>query len=292
MVLSEAIKCLDDVLINGDDMVYADDKHTYEKNIRLGSFFGLEMSVGKAYFHSTYLNVNSQSVHCSLKSSDKNVRFINFLNTGLFFGLHKVQGKTEVQAPPGTSAKDTQPPVEDVASNHSKQKDGIVVNLNCLLAGSLKGKESGLLKKSLSVNAETILEECKSKTYRGDYHLRNLFIKESLGGMGVNPPPGWRFKISKNDLYVASGYLHRYPGIEYTTFLPCPGPPPEAISDTVEMPWSTRDTNKLIEPLTVPKVRVTFRDLKRILRSPVFQFYMPNRNHGILNFQREKKEKS
>lgn len=270
---------LNSVLINGDDMVYASPVRCYDKNVIYGKAVGLEMSVGKAYTHKSYLNINSQSFVCPLDTERKEVTRINFLNTGLFFGLHKVQGKKD----DGRKMK--------VASEHSSKSEGIVANLNCLLSGSLPSKECQLLAKSLEFNRDSIYKECKGKTFRGDPHLRNLFIKESLGGMGVQPPVGWLYKVSKNDLYIASGFLGLYPSLEYSLEYPLPGPPPEDLPDFRDRPWCPRDTGS-VEPVVLPKRQHTFKDLRRIVRSKVFSFFVPNKNHFIFNPKRINKKNS
>lgn len=90
------------VLVNGDDMVYAANPRLWTDHIAVASSVGLEMSVGKAYEHPVYANINSTSVHYDLKQVYNYDRFgcvknkptpwqIDFLNTGLFYGQHKVQ---------------------------------------------------------------------------------------------------------------------------------------------------------------------------------------------------------
>lgn len=257
---------LNHVLINGDDMVYAAPYKYFKKNVDIGKAVGLEMSVGKAYYHREYLNINSQSVLCPLQSVNRDIRPVNFLNTGLFFGLHKVQGRSEKQ---------------ELASHHQKQVDGIVPNINNLLQGALPGKESDLLKQSLKVNHSSILEECKSKTFRGDFHLRNLFIPQVLGGMGVVPPPGWKYKVTKYDIYVASGYISRRPGLRYTTQRPLPGFDPETLSEVEEVPWGLRTTGKDEELIRVPFKEISYRSIRYMCRSPMFSFYVRNENHFL-----------
>jgi hypothetical protein len=203
-------------------------------------------------------------VLCPLHSVKRDIRPVNFLNTGLFFGLHKVQGRSEKQ---------------ELASHHQKQVDGIVPNLNYLLQGALPGKESDLLLKSLKVNHSSILEECRSKTFRNTHHQRNLFIPQLLGGMGVIPPPGWKYKVTKNDIYVASGYISRRPGIHYTTQRPLPGFDLETLSGVVEVPWGLRTTGKDEEIARVPLKRISYRSIRYMCRSPMFTFYVQNKNH-------------
>jgi len=185
---------------------------------------------------------------------------INYLNTGLFFGLHKVQGKV------GKG--------EETASQHTKTKEGIVPNLNCLLQGALPGKQHDLLKKSISVHGKKINDECKSLTHRGTPHTRNLFITEKLGGMGIKPPEGWKFYVSKNDLYVAHGQIKKF-GYNYCTELPAPGPSPTDASYWKDEPWQPRNVPKDKETPRVSYHAISYKNLKKLCRSQVFEFYVP-----------------
>lgn len=280
---------LNHVLINGDDMVYAAPKatehlkrhqegyvkyDTFANNVLCGRAVGLEMSVGKAYRHREYLNINSQSVLCPL-NRDVNLRTIsavNFLNTGLFYGLHKVQGKHE-----------TMELAQAHGSTNGEVLPGIVPNLNCLLEGSLPGKEADLLKKSLTVNGETIKEECRSKTYRNSHHQRNLFIPQVLGGMGINPPPGWKFKVTKNDIYVAHGFISKNPTLGLSSQFPSRGYLPERLESLIEVPWGNRDTGATNDIARVPLKRISYKSLRYFCRSPMFHFYVENRNHSLVD---------
>jgi len=159
-------------LINGDDMVYAGPADLWDNHIDIGRSVGLNMSVGKAYVHDEYLNVNSTSVLYSLKKAGTPWQ-INYLNTGLFFGQHKVLGKSD-------------------GDDHTPS---IVPNIGTVLAGSLPGKQKTVLEHMLNVHKETIREECKMHWKRGVF-TRNLFLPQSVGGMGVDPPPEFRFKVN------------------------------------------------------------------------------------------------
>ncbi len=145
------------VLVNGDDMVYAGPSELWPVHAKISDKVGLKMSVGKAYVHDEYLNVNSTSVSCKIslptypyvdpdaypsvspnyhgdvrytrqewiKGSVRNSRVcstpwvIPYLNAGLFFGQHKVQGEH------GPSD-----------GNHHEFSGGIVANLNVVLNGA------------------------------------------------------------------------------------------------------------------------------------------------------------
>lgn len=239
------------VLINGDDMVYADDPSSWKDLVDIAGKVGLEMSVGKAYVHREYANINSTSVLLPLHREGKlRTPFqINYLNTGLFFGQHKVQGGSEL------------------ASQHSKNdaSKGLVVNLNTILAGARPGHESELLQTFLSVHKDEIRKECTVKTFRGNYFRRNLFIPISLGGMGVKPPPDWKFYLTKQELYVANGFISKLPDCMYTSQLPLQGYPLiEQLDVEVNVPWSVSVEEK--DPLRVPLKQISFPRLRALCR--------------------------
>jgi len=89
----------DHVLVNGDDMVYAAPKSHWQRHSYFASKVGLEMSVGKAYVHPVYANINSVSVHYDLQDPSSTPWQIDYLNVGLFFGVHKVQSATQTLDP-------------------------------------------------------------------------------------------------------------------------------------------------------------------------------------------------
>lgn len=252
------------VLINGDDMVYAAPEEIWKAHVDIGRKVGLEMSVGKAYIHAEYLNVNSTSVHCNLRRMDTPYQ-VGYLNSGLFFGQHKVQGRTETRS--------------DVAQAHmTGVEDGLVVNLNTLLAGAKPGKECDLLKKFLKVHSEQITQECRSKTFRGKHFSRNLFIPLNLGGMGVKAPLGWKWKVTKEELYVANGLLTLNPACAYSTQRPLPGYDLGTTDSIVAQPWSLTEKSDF-EIARVPIKRISFPLLRTIVRTGMI-FWGPHR--GVL----------
>lgn len=246
--------------INGDDMVYAAPKELWAKHVEIGKKVGLEMSVGKAYTHREYLNINSTSFHCPLHKmkpvSKLPMREIGYLNVGLFFGQHKVQGKIEV------------------AESHSgKAKEGIVANINCLLSGARQKKKISLLKKLLKVQKDTILEETSTVTRSGQKIVRNLFTPISLGGMGVRSPDGWKFRISNDDIYIAHGIINELPGCSYTSQLPLPGYPILPKIETFEsVPWAPKSGGELVEKPVLPMCRVKTSKIKDLLRIGFYRF--------------------
>jgi len=249
------------VLINGDDMVYAAPRERWTRHVEIGKKVGLEMSVGKAYIHREYLNINSQSVLFPLQRNTKNpkIRLINFLNTGLFFGQHKVQGKTET------------------AGSHHDGPEGIAVNINTILDGCLPGKQNQFLAKILETHKDSLYKECLIRTRHGKNVCRNLFISEKLGGMGVVPPLNFKYKITKQQLYIANGFLeHVYTNIPYCIgdSGPSPGFSVKKAEDIVQCPWSMACSSD-IDDRRVPFKEIRFKLLKKLCRQGI-TFYGPN----------------
>lgn len=169
------------VLLNGDDMLYIGSHAEWELHQRLGKKLGLSMSPGKAYIHKRYANINSVSVDFDLtkrfKGTGPNVvrvethpRRVGFLNVGLFFGKHKVQGSI----------------VSD--GSDSAEEHPISASLNELLEGSREDKRNEVLRMYISDHREQLARETKG---------RNLFLPISVGGMGVQKPKGWRSFLTK-----------------------------------------------------------------------------------------------
>ncbi len=201
---------LDHVLVNGDDMVYAADPLLWEDHVETAKEVGLEMSVGKAYLHGTYLNVNSTSIHYDLSKEKETPWQIDFLNAGLFFGNRKVQGKTD------KGSTNVSVEYEDMISRYNNTAKahlsadptaGFVCNIGALMKGCLPGKQCSLLKQYIHLNQDEILKETlyKFKRSRGGEYIirRNIFLPVTAGGMGVEAPAGWRFKTTMTDREVA-----------------------------------------------------------------------------------------
>jgi len=205
------------VLINGDDMLYVAPESLWDRHREVGKTVGLEMTPGKAYMHKTFANMNSTCFHYDLEAAWRLIRRpsrevhypvgetllgdvifqsvvlepsaqisrqtpwqIDFLNTGLLFGQNKVLEKDTTVG-------------ETVVSHRASV-------INQLLKGALPGKQKGLLKGYLRRHAEAIREECAG---------RNLFISPSLGGLGVDAPPGWSWKITDRQRMTASVLAQR-----------------------------------------------------------------------------------
>jgi hypothetical protein len=179
------------VLVNGDDMLYRAPDYLWDYHVAIAEAVGLKMSVGKAYLHKRYANVNS--VSCDYPFGGTPWR-IDFLNTGLFFGQHKVQNRVEL-----------------AGAHMSDDSGSCIANINTVLSGSLPGRQSSLLSLFLVQRREEIGREAGAllevhlggeKTHRP--FTRNLFIAKSLGGFGVDLPLGFKTKITRNQKRVAA----------------------------------------------------------------------------------------
>lgn len=248
------------VLINGDDMVYSDLPSSWDNLVSIAQRVGLEMSVGKAYVHRSYANINSTSIILPLhkEGSARTPRVVNYLNTGLYFGRHKVQGRSEN------------------AQSHDSSKEGLVGNLNTILAGARPGRECDLLRSFLAYHSNrdgvnVLMNETRVKTYTGDYFNRNLFIPIALGGMGVIPPVGWKYRISKEEVRIASGFVLQYPGVHIDSQMPlrdielCTKLEPE-----VTRPWYVDLDEKL--PPRVPRNTYTDSFIRHLCRIGMFRY--------------------
>jgi len=177
------------VLVNGDDMVYATDDATWDRHIVVAGKVGLEMSVGKAYLHSTYLNVNSTSIHFNLQALGKGHGptpwQIDYLPSGLFLGRHKVQEKVEGPT---------------VAGSH-RDTGSFATNIDEIVKGCLPGKYHQVLAEYMKLHSAELAEETQG---------RNLFVPIALGGMGLTCPPGFKYKINKHQRALAAKKIMQY----------------------------------------------------------------------------------
>jgi hypothetical protein len=237
---------LNHVLINGDDMLYAAPAELWSEHIRVGKAVGLNMSVGKSYHHPVYANVNSTSVLYDLRQEASQPKQVGFLNTGLFFGQHKVQDVVDGD-PLSEDEKDSislrlfsvwaKIPDEDKELLLNVREDpAIVSSINNMLEGSLPSRARGVLGDYLTLHKEKIerLRMCLVfvKTVSGRrypiFFKRNLFLPESSGGMGVKCPEGFRFRITRLDRKVAALLQSKNLASGFCTgSLPLPGIPVE-----------------------------------------------------------------
>jgi len=252
---------LSHVLVNGDDMVYAGPPGMFEFHSSIANSVGLKMSVGKAYHHRTYLNINSMAVHYDLRFPCE-PREIPYLNVGLYFGLHKVQG----------------------AEDHHSEDLGVFSNVNHLMRGSLRGRERDILDGYLKLHNDQMVKESTvalSFSWKRGYQLvqRNWFLPISSGGMGIVPPKGWRFFVRPVDGLIAKNIFlsDRCPK---TTQFPLPGYPVEKFDEAI-VPWVKPmklfgEEGEYIDVrrLSIPSIRIFcpsgFR--KKRARMPILRF--------------------
>jgi len=217
------LELLKKILINGDDAVYEGTEAEWVEHARLGRLVGLEMSIGKAYRHRVFLNINSTCFH--VRGHD--VKEIAFLNTGLLFGQSKVMSKESSR--------------QSTAESHHEYENDLIPNLNEILRGCLPSKKCSILEYVFRTRKADILDECCAEVrLKGRKFLmtRNLFIHESFGGMGVRvpkdtrsnedrrkglPSTGWQWSINKVQKLLAVALVGRF-HCPVSFGLPLPGP--------------------------------------------------------------------
>jgi hypothetical protein len=177
---------IDHVLINGDDMLYCAPSHKWEAHVVTAGELGLDMSLGKAYHHHSYANINSVSVNYKVGNASLGRGHpwrIDFLNSGLFFGQHKVQGKAD--------------------SGDEQKSESCAVNLTQILQGSLPGRQASLTSEFLKFNSDKIRKETLFYL-DGVPCSRNVFLPTCVGGLGVPSPIGFKFRITLEQRILAS----------------------------------------------------------------------------------------
>jgi hypothetical protein len=197
------------VLANGDDMIYVAPESKWDEHVDVGKRVGLVMTPGKAYKHRTFANANSTCFHYPLAREGSTPKQIDFLNAGLMLGQNKVMDTTldEIKVTSRSAC------------------------INQVLKGSLPGKQKTVLSWYLKQHKEDIQRECG---------WRNLFIDPTLGGMGVEPPLGWKFEITGMQRLVATqSYLELGTQAEFLGLGPVSGPVPPEFMPGVE-PWETK----------------------------------------------------
>jgi len=249
------------VLINGDDMVYAAPKKLWAKHVRIGSEVGLTMSVGKAYCHSEYLNINSTSCHCQIptpgskraeilqidRDYHRNLasglmtrppvrdtwkpRMIPFFNSGLFMGQRKV--------------------LKDDRDNESN----LVSTINEILCGCWNDEQRVHVLKVLMVKyRDEILNESRIIVKENgirQVQSRNLFFPTSLGGMGVNCPPGFVYRVTQTQGKIASMLIHMSEVVG--NVLPLNTPESPWIYHSKEkLPWDTNGSDSRENLIEIP----------------------------------------
>jgi hypothetical protein len=257
------------VLVNGDDMLYASSPDLWDVHVDIAGRVGLEMSVGKAYMHETYANINSTSVHYSIpdlwdgerRRTDRTPWRIDFLNVGLFYGRHKVQGETDGKVHHYSKLDDEADRCESVwghsplASEKTlhllselefgidEEKENILSPLNTILEGCLPGKQSEVLRLFISQHKREIKKETLA-VYLGRgrprVFTRNIFLPIALGGMGVLPPKDFKYKVKPVQVDVAENRIFErshYGGYLMARQLPLPGHEVQDFDPNVAVPW-------------------------------------------------------
>lgn len=168
------------VLVNGDDMLYCARASRWQTHVDLGRKVGLEMSVGKAYHHSTVANANSMCFHYEIGKIGAVPKYVPFLNAGLFFGQGKVQGGDD--------------------ENSSRCKTAVITEL---LQGMRPSRRCEALGFYLSYHKEDLKKETQIFAGR-KLMTQNLFLPESVGGCGQMHPEGFRFRITSEQRQLAT----------------------------------------------------------------------------------------
>jgi hypothetical protein len=230
------------VAVNGDDMLYLAPPCLWADHVSLGKSVGLEMSVGKAYHHPIYANINSTSFHAGSGATPYQ---IDFLNTGLFFGIHKthkdesshwaydltpekVRSNAEATIRMDMVYGDYNPDLTfeelvekkisearmELAADHRTVALSEVDIINQLISGCLPGRQKDLLSMYLKENKENIKCATKCKVLlkgKFRYYNRNLFLPVSSGGMGIAAPCGFKFRITRSDRELYKIMKHKVP---------------------------------------------------------------------------------
>jgi hypothetical protein len=186
-------QALASVQVNGDDMIYRSRPGASERHADFAKRVGLDLSPGKTNEHAVYCNMNSKAFHYDVATPGSTPVHIAYLPCGLMFGMHKVSGGTETAAAHVMGA-------------------GLTVSscANICVQGSLPGKQVEILKKYISLHQEELADESAGECVGPlgfTVFSRNLFIPESVGGLGIVPPADWYFNVSKIQRFVAAGLL-------------------------------------------------------------------------------------
>lgn len=204
------------MLINGDDALYRSSRFEWDAHIALGQQIGLKMSPGKAYLHSRYANVNSTSIDFDVSDGRATPYLMKFLNSGLYFGQHKVLGEID---PEEESVYYGDAPHISVISEVWKGAYGT------------RGKD--ILAQYLHLHSDSIRKE-----QRG----RNLFLPVSSGGWGQECPDDFKNVITRGQIAIGAGILKRMPYLAVAEFPMLPG---KALPEV---------SGKIIDPFLIPSI--------------------------------------
>jgi hypothetical protein len=229
------------VLVNGDDQLYLAPLSVFYEHIDIGKKIGLEMTVGKAYHHKSYTNVNSTCVVLPIGGSCP--REIPFLNTGLYFGQQKVMAVEGSDVKSDLDSADSSSELE-VAVVEAP----IIPLLEETLRGSLPGRQCTLLASWLALHADRVRNETAAWTKHGKFS-RNLFVPKCFGGMGILPPVGWKTQIKSIHRQLAKWMVGSILESGYaTTQSPTLGSAPKSISRIMNVPYQNKSIKKDVTP--------------------------------------------
>jgi hypothetical protein len=230
---------LKSVLVNGDDMIYRAPLALWSDHIAIGRDVGLEMSVGKAYTHRSYANINSVAVHYA---PGETPWVVPFLNTGLFFGQNKVLADDKAEK----TVKDSKSLGSERLNAMLKGWDvegfseGVVANTDRVVDGALPGRQAEILGMYIRENRQRIRIETTAVIQREGQKptlfTRNLFLPISRGGMGVNRPADFKSLTSKIQRKVARSMFQSGHSAQH----PLPGHPVEKVLSMKTRPWDDR----------------------------------------------------
>lgn len=246
------------VLVNGDDQLYLAPLDVFKTHIDLGKKVGLEMTVGKAYHHKSYTNVNSTCVICPIGGSPWTVPF---LNTGLYFGQNKVMSTSSTNE-------------EDVEIVEAP----VIPLLEETLRGSLPGRQCELLAGWLTLHADRVRNETAIWTKHGK-GSRNIFLPKCFGGMGVEAPVGWRFQIKKFHRSLGT-WLQGSSWSFATTQRPLFGSEPKEIPRIMNVPYVNKSIKKEPSPF-IPMGLTTKGAPKLSVRRIRLPLLLCVRNSGV-----------
>jgi len=274
------------VLVNGDDMLYAAPEGTFRLHRELSKKVGLDMSVGKAYEHHTYLNINSVACHCDLRRQESWVRRIDFLNIGLLFGQHKVQNRSVPDDCNSTTSS------IDYADDHHSTS-GVAACANEVLNGCFRDSAQ-ILKMYLKIHADELKKEVIVARAFNKHGVKvrrsfqkDLFLPVSLGGLGIKKPDGFRSDTLRLPQLYASYLIDREinNGEIINTQRPIFGYEPEEVLEVPPVPWFQKGMAMNIDvqvDLTkcqklCPEWRIGLFD---IFKHTGFITSVPNKNHA------------